>query len=70
MGMCMDVCVQVPLETTIAHASFDRSNAEAHEKDEVKRKVLGYQAQVDGGTLLNQVSFLCTSIRMFLLMFI
>jgi hypothetical protein len=30
---------QVPLETTIAHASFDRSNAEAHEKDEVKRKV-------------------------------
>jgi len=46
--------IEVPLETTIAHASFDRSNAEAHEKDEVKRKVLGYQAQVDGGTLLNQ----------------
>ena len=33
--------LEVPLETTIAHASFDRSHADAHEKDELKRKVLG-----------------------------
>ena len=45
---------EVPIDTTIAHASFERSNAEATEKDEVKRKVLGYQAAVDGGIVLNQ----------------
>jgi len=39
--------LEVPIETTIAHASFDRSNAEAHEKDEVKRKVLGMVAAED-----------------------
>jgi len=38
----------VPLETTIASTSLERGNAMAEDRDELKRKVLGYQAQADG----------------------
>uniref|UniRef100_A0A7S4KVT8 MIF4G domain-containing protein n=1 Tax=Guillardia theta TaxID=55529 RepID=A0A7S4KVT8_GUITH len=38
----------VPLDTTIASTSLERGNAMAEDRDELKRKVLGYQAQADG----------------------
>eukprot|EP00293_Proteomonas_sulcata_P005908 CAMPEP_0184325304 /NCGR_PEP_ID=MMETSP1049-20130417/139744_1 /TAXON_ID=77928 /ORGANISM="Proteomonas sulcata, Strain CCMP704" /LENGTH=507 /DNA_ID=CAMNT_0026647327 /DNA_START=12 /DNA_END=1535 /DNA_ORIENTATION=+ len=38
----------IPLESDIASTSLSRGNAEADEKAELKRKVLGYQAEADG----------------------